>query len=179
MLSNHKLSILPTALMLVLAGCATVPQGPSVAVFPGTGKNFEDFRADDAVCRQYAGEQIGGANAGQNANDSAVRSGVVGTLIGAVAGAAIGGRQGAAVGAGSGLLIGSADGAGSTQHSANSTQRRYDIGYQQCMYAKGNLVPAVNGMRAQPAPPRYGNIPGPNTPPPPNYPPPPDAPLPR
>src|SRR5438105_9494113 len=46
--------IVPLAAALLLAACATVPMGPSVMVLPGTGKNFEQFQADDAVCRQWA-----------------------------------------------------------------------------------------------------------------------------
>src|SRR5580698_6608074 len=99
---------------LLLAACTTVPTGPSVAVMPGTGKSFEQFNADDVVCRQYAGNQIG--DAAQAGNDKAVESGVVGTLIGAAAGAALGGHQGAAVGAGTGLLVGSASGANASQY---------------------------------------------------------------
>ena len=45
--------------LLTLAGCATVPMGPSVRVMPAPGKSFEQFQVDDAVCRQWAGQQIG------------------------------------------------------------------------------------------------------------------------
>jgi len=34
--------------------CTTVPKGPSKLALPGTGKNVDQFRADDADCRQYA-----------------------------------------------------------------------------------------------------------------------------
>ena len=37
-----------------------MPTGPSVMALPGTGKNFDQFRADDASCRQFAYAQIGG-----------------------------------------------------------------------------------------------------------------------
>jgi outer membrane lipoprotein SlyB len=114
---------------------------------PGSGKSFEQFNADDAVCRQYAGNQNSGT--AQAGNDKAVESGIVGTLIGAAAGAALGGRQGAAVGAGTGLLVGSASGANSSQYAGYSAQRRYDISYEQCMYAKGNSVPAARQMRRE------------------------------
>jgi outer membrane lipoprotein SlyB len=136
---------------------------------PGTGKTFEQFNQDDAVCRQYAYNLNSGA--AQASNDKAVESGVVGTLIGAAAGAAIGGRNGAAVGAGSGLLVGSAAGANSSQYGSYSAQHRYDISYEQCMYSKGNSVPMA--VRQQPrqtyyAPqPQYAPPPPPNTPPPP------------
>ena len=38
----------------LLSGCATVPQGPSVMVLPGSSKSFEQFQVDDAACRQWA-----------------------------------------------------------------------------------------------------------------------------
>ncbi|HEX7641048.1 MAG TPA: YMGG-like glycine zipper-containing protein [Burkholderiaceae bacterium] len=155
-----------------LAACASAPTGPSVAVMPGSGKSFEQFNEDDAVCRQYAGNQTVGA--ADSANNKAVESGIVGTLIGAAAGAAIGGNhQGAAVGAGTGLLLGSAVGSSASEGGSYSAQRRYDIAYEQCMYAKGNSIPTM-GQRQyssrtaySPPPPNYP------PPPPPNYPPPP------
>ena len=42
-----------------LAACTTMPSGPNVMVLPGTGKNFDQFRADDFQCRQYAQSQLG------------------------------------------------------------------------------------------------------------------------
>lgn len=127
---------------ILLAACASAPTGPSVAVMPGDGKSFEQFNADDAVCRQYAGNQNNGAT--QSANTKAVESAAIGTVIGAVAGAAIGNsHQGAGVGAGVGLLAGGAAGAGDSYNGTNSAQRSYDISYSQCMYAKGNSVPTI------------------------------------
>ena len=132
--------------MLLLAGCAVAPTGPSVMALPGSGKNFEQFRADDAECRQYARYQIGGGDANQAAADSGVRSAAIGTVVGAVAGAAIGGRDSAGVGAGTGLLVGSMAGAGAAQSSAYASQRNYDNAYVQCMYAKGQKVPVSAEM---------------------------------
>jgi len=142
MLSTLKYSTLFAA--LALTACATAPTGPSVAVMPGSGKTFEQFNADDAVCRQYAASRNDGTT--QAANDKAVESGVVGTLIGAAAGAALDGHQGAAAGAGTGLVMGSAVGANASQYGTYSAQRRYDISYEQCMYAKGNNVPGAGQM---------------------------------
>jgi hypothetical protein len=156
--------------LLALAACVAVPTGPAVMVLPGTGKSFDEFRFDDSTCRQFAFDQIGGQTAARAQEDSAARSAVVGTAIGALAGAAIGGNSsGAAVGAGVGLLGGSMVGADAAQHSAYGAQRRYDIAYQQCMYAKGHRVPA-EGRYSQ-SPPRAANYPPP-PPPPPNQPPP-------
>jgi hypothetical protein len=134
-------SSLAAVSMLLLAGCASVPTGPSVMAMPGTGKNFEQFRSDDAECRQYALSQVGGAGANQAAADAGVRSAVVGALVGAAAGAAIGGHDGAGIGAGAGLLVGSLVGSDAAHSSAYGTQRNYDNAYIQCMYAKGEQVP--------------------------------------
>jgi len=129
--------------LLVLGACTTIPTGPSVMVMPGAGKSFDQFRADDADCRQYAQSQIGGTTANDAAMKSGVESAAVGAAVGAVAGAAMGGHQGAGAGAGMGLLAGSAMGANAGQASGNALQRRYDIGYMQCMYAKGDNVPEM------------------------------------
>ena len=165
----------PLAALLLLGACVTVPEGPSLMALPGSGKSFDQFRADDFECRQYAQMQIGGSTPAQAANDSAVKSAVVGTLLGAAAGAAINGSSGAGVGAGAGLLLGSMAGAGAGQSSAYGLQRRYDHAYVQCMYAKGDRVP-VSGrvMSSQSSSPSYSAAQPP--PPPPGPPPPPPPP---
>jgi len=159
--------------LLMVGACTTIPTGPSVMVMPGTGKSFDQFRADDAVCRQFALEQVGGAAPNQVAVDSGVRSAAVGAAVGAAAGAAVGGHEGAGVGAGMGLLVGALAGTGAGESSAYGTQRRYDNAYIQCMYAKGDRVP-VSGQfmpgsvqRSSPPPPPPGYAP----PPPPGVPP--------
>lgn len=164
-------------LTLLLGACATVPTGPSVMVLPGDGKSFEQFRADDADCRQFAVSQLGGQSANDAATQSAVTSAVVGTALGAAAGAAFGGHQGAGIGAGAGLLVGSAAGVSGAQASGHETQRRYDHAYLQCMYAKGERIPSSGRLTSGPArrssppppPPSSGAYP----PPPPGNPPPP------
>lgn len=168
----RTLKLTPLLTLLVLAGCVTVPTGPSVMVLPGTGKSFDQFRLDEYDCKQYAQAQVGGTTTQQAAEDSAVRSAVIGTAVGALAGAAIGGNsRGASVGAGVGLLAGSAAGAGAGQGSAYELQRRYDYAYQQCMYAKGHRIPVAG---------RYSNTEQrattPPPPPPTSYTPPPPAP---
>lgn len=140
-------SLLLIATLVVLGGCANVPTLPSVTAFPGTGKTWEQFRADDTECQQYALNYIGGKTPHQVAGASAVESAAIGTVIGAAAGALIGrGGAGAAIGAGGGLLAGSAVGAGAAQRSAYSTQQHYDSAYLQCMYAKGEKVPVTAGF---------------------------------
>jgi outer membrane lipoprotein SlyB len=135
---------------LALAGCAVAPPtGPNVMVLPGKDKSFEAFQLDDAACRQYASAQIGYASPAEAATESGVGSTVLGTVLGGAAGAAIGAATGnpaagAAIGAGAGLVTGGAAGIGAAQASGISLQRRYDMGYLQCMSAKGENVPAAS-----------------------------------
>ena len=130
--------------LLALAGCVSMPSGPSQMSLPGTGKSFDQFRADDNECRQYASSQIGGTTTEQAATDSGVKSAAVGTAVGAAAGALIGGSsRGAGVGAGVGLLGGALAGSSAGYQSGHSLQHRYDAGYTQCMYAKGHKVPVT------------------------------------
>ncbi|MBL8490581.1 MAG: hypothetical protein JNM82_07365 [Rhodocyclaceae bacterium] len=157
------------AAALLLAACASAPTGPGVMALPGTGKSFEQFRADDADCRQFAFAQSGAADPAE----AGVRSAAVGTVVGAVAGAAIGGRDAAGVGAGTGLIVGSMAGSGSSRGSAYDAQRLYDNAYVQCMYAKGQQVPVSGALRSRsavPAAPEPAPAPAPG---PGAYPPPP------
>jgi hypothetical protein len=157
---------------VLLGACAVTPTGPSVMALPGTGKTFDQFKADDAQCRQFAYNQIGGAATNQAATNSAVGSAVVGTALGAAAGAAFNGGSGAAVGAGVGLLAGSLFGTSSAQNSAYTAQQRYDYAYTQCMYASGERVPLSGRV---PAFEQGGGESAPPPPPPGMQPPPPDA----
>ena len=180
--------------VVVLGGCATVPTGPSVMVLPPPEKPFEQFQAEDAGCRQWAGQQVG-HSAQETVNQNTATGAVAGTLIGAGLGAAIGAASGnaglgAAIGAGSGLLVGSASGANAGQVYGYEAQRRYDIAYMQCMYARGNQIPGVvtrtrtiRTVPPPPPPPGYSSAPqsyyapysapslppGYGTPPPPDY----------
>ena len=131
----------PFALPLLLAACATVPDGPGVMALPGTSKTTQQFNSDDAYCRQTAMQQSGGRSANDNAVDSEVRGAALGTLIGAAAGAALGGHEGAGVGAGTGLVFGALAGTEAAERSVYITQQRYDVAYAQCMYDSGHRVP--------------------------------------
>jgi len=133
--------------LLAPTGCATVPKGPSVMVLPGPGKPFEQFQADDAICRQWAAQQIG-LSPQETVKQNTVTGAVVGTAAGAGLGAAIGSASGnagvgAAIGAGSGLFAGTATGANVGHLYGWEAQRRYDIAYMQCMYANGNQIPGM------------------------------------
>jgi len=163
--------VFPATVILAVTGCASMPNGPSVMVLPGTGLSFDQFRNDNAICQQFAFSQVGGTTANQAGMNSGVTSAIVGTALGAAAGAAFGGGSGAAIGAGSGLLAGSIVGTGAASSSMYADQQRYDAAYIQCMYAKGHQVPVSGqfpGETAQRVVMPTSNIP----PPPPGSPPP-------
>ena len=157
---------IPALAAVSFGACATVPAGPSVMVLPGQAKSFEQFQVDDNACRQWAAQQSG-IDPGGAATKSTVTGATVGTLVGAGLGAAIGAAAGnpglgAAVGAGTGLFGGTAVGASAGEASRGSVQQRYDHAYQQCMYAKGNQIPAGLGSSRQ----NYAPPPPPPPPPP-------------
>jgi hypothetical protein len=124
---------------LLLAACAEMPNGPSVAVMPGPNKPFEVFMQEDELCRSWAAHAIG-----MPGHDAAAQrmlgSTVTGAVIGALAGAAVGGDRSAGAGAAMGTVVGASAGANQAAYAAAYGQRRYDIAYQQCMYSKGNQV---------------------------------------
>ena len=139
--------ILTVAVGLLLTACATVPTGPSVMVLPGQGKNFDQFQADDSACRQWALQQTG-TTTGHASAGSTVGGAAIGTAVGAAAGAALGAAAGnpaigAAAGAGVGLLGGTVAGATAGADAGSTAQRRFDMTYMQCMYAKGNQIPSA------------------------------------
>jgi hypothetical protein len=157
---SFRLQLVSLASVLALAGCVTVPTGPAVMALPGTAKSFDQFRADDVSCRQYAQYSLGPGAEWVPANTAAANA-AGGALLGAAAGAIIGSASGqagpgAAIGAGTGLLFGSAAGANAAGYSYYGMQRRYDMAYLECMYARGNQVPS--GPRYGPRP--YGPPPG-------------------
>lgn len=157
------------AASLFMTGCMTIPTGPTVLVLPGPQKSFEHFRDDDIACQQYAWALT--APVGQAAADAGVGTAMAATAIGAAAGAIIGsatGRagQGAAIGAGTGLIFGSSAGGNTVYLTSYELQRRYNMAYIQCMYARGNQVPGSAVYRQAPA-----NYLPPGAPPP-GYPPP-------
>ena len=160
---NLKGSVLLLLAPVVLSACATIPTGPSVMVWPAPGKPLEVFQSEDAVCRQWASQQVG-AQPSESANQTLASGAAIGTILGAGLGAAIGaasGQMGAGlgIGAASGALVGTAAGLGPSYGAGWEVQRRYDNAYMQCMYTKGNQVPgAVRAYRraAPPPPPPPG-----------------------
>lgn len=159
-----------SSLSAVTVSCVSLPNAPGVLVLPGSNKSFEQFRADDFNCRQYAYGQVGGEIPSQVATANTVATAAAGSAVGAVTGAAIAGGPGAAMGAGSGLAVGGAAGYASAGSGYYETQQRYDWAYIQCMYAQGHRVPISGQITNEPKTPAVNSqIP----PPPPGNPPPP------
>jgi hypothetical protein len=152
-MKNIKIIVGSLSMALLATACAQPPMGPQVSVMPGPNKPFAVFQEDDAVCKQFANGQTAGQ--AQQANNQAVGTAVVGTLLGAGLGAAIGGGQGAAIGAASGAVGGTALGAGASSNRQYGIQRQYDVAYSQCMYSRGNQVPGYAGGPRQPRGPGY------------------------
>ena len=127
---------------LLLAACAFAPTGPTVAVMPANGKPFDLFQKEDIACRQYASNAV--ADSSQQAIQEGVTSALIGTAVGAAAGALVNGgsHQGVGTGAGIGLVGGSVVGAANASNKQQTAQIQYNNAYMQCMYAKGNQVPA-------------------------------------
>src|SRR3989449_6433819 len=141
--------VFPVAVGLLMTACATVPAGPSVMVLPGNGKNFEQFQADDAVCRQWAAQQTG-TTTKQAATESAVSGAAIGTVLGAAAGAAVGAAAkspatGAAVGAGAGMLGGAAIGGGEAAARRPPGPHRSAKAHTHGMSPHGNPIPPGPG----------------------------------
>ncbi len=137
-----------------LAGCAVAPSGPSLTALPGNGRSIDQFRMDDARCRQSTTNALGGQTPQRAANESVAAGAVGGAAIGALAGAALGGSRGASVGAGTGLLMGSLAGSAQSPVSSQRAQFSFDQLYFQCMYQAGHRVP-VNAASMRPAPSAY------------------------
>jgi hypothetical protein len=160
------------ASLFLLDGCVSQPMGPMVAVMPAPGKLFAAFQEDQAICKQFAGQETQGA--AERANNQQIGTAAVGTVLGAAVGAGLGGGRGAAAGAGLGALGGTVVGGGGAARAGESLQTRYDIAYSQCMAARGNVVPGYQAAVPPPPPPGYPPQPGSLAPgyPPPGAPPP-------
>ncbi|TKI06959.1 glycine zipper family protein [Martelella alba] len=144
-MNRTLITALPLLAGLALSGCASTPTAPSVMALPGSNKTYDQFRYDDVTCRNAAYSSLSGA--ADNANGRALATVAAGTAIGTAAGALLGSpggprgtANGAAVGAAGGLLAGTAVAGGN--NSQGALQDQYDMIYIQCMYAKGEKVPA-------------------------------------
>jgi uncharacterized protein YcfJ len=134
----------------LISGCVTtVPIGPTVPAMPPPNKPFEAFVQDDQLCRQWASASVGPNR--DAAINQMLASTLTGAAIGAIAGALTGGRN-AGTGAALGTVVGSGVGAEQGAMTGWTAQRNYDVAYQQCMYARGNVIPGYNPYPTPPPP---------------------------
>jgi uncharacterized protein YcfJ len=124
------------AAILFASSCATVPQGPTVAVMPAQHKQLAEFQDDQVVCKHYAETELGGSARSDNTMQAGIA--LVGTLLGAGLGAAIGGGHGAEIGAGAGAVGGAGIGAVKASKDQGNLQDRYNTAYAQCMATRGS-----------------------------------------
>ncbi|HXP97505.1 MAG TPA: YMGG-like glycine zipper-containing protein [Telmatospirillum sp.] len=150
-MSSCRDAVLVLSGLMILAGCASAPQGPTIQVMPAPNKPFAVFQEDAAICKQYASQQVAGQ--ADSANERALGGALLGTVLGAGLGAAVDGGRGAGIGAAAGGLVGTGVGASSSDHSQHGIQSQYNSAYAQCMYAKGNQVPGFRPITAVPPPP--------------------------
>ena len=143
------MSRLPILSLVILAGCATQPMGPTARVMPAPGKPFEVFAADQSQCKQFAGEQTDGGATISNLKQ--LGTAAVTTALGGGLGAAIHGQRGAEIGGAAGAFPGAAMAARGSGADQAGLQGRYDLAYSQCMYARGNQVASVAPNRGQAA----------------------------
>src|ERR1700761_7409108 len=107
-----KASVLAAAsAMVLLAGCAEQPYGPTVPVMPAHGKSMAAFQQDEAACEQYASDNVQGRI--DRTNDKEAQN----TVIGAI------GNSSAHPG-----------------YRQAGIQGQYNMAYAQCMTSRGNTV---------------------------------------
>lgn len=134
----------PLALLLV-AGCATEPPGPTARVMPAPGKPFEVFAQDQAACKDFANGETGGGASLSNLKQFGTAA--VTTALGGGLGAALHGTRGAEIGAALGGIGGGTLAGRGSAADQKGLQSRYDLAYTQCMYAHGNQVAGMAPAR--------------------------------
>jgi hypothetical protein len=111
----------------LLSGCATSPMGPTALVMPASGKPFDVFVQEQAMCKQFAGGEVEGGATMSNLKQLGTM--VVSTALGAGLGASVRGRRGAEFGGAVGAIGGSAMAGHGSARDQNSLQGRYDLAY--------------------------------------------------
>ena len=131
--------LLAAALVIALAGCATVPVGTTSAAMIGHGKTQSEYVMADQQCRQFAATAT--APAADAANTGAAGGALLGAGSGAALGAIAGGGRGAGIGAAAGLAAMLLMGAAQAGANQVALQQHYDAAYTTCMCNLGHQVP--------------------------------------
>jgi uncharacterized protein YcfJ len=143
--------------MVLLAGCAEQPYGPTVPVMPAQGKSMAAFQQDEAACEQYASDNVQGRI--DRTNDKEAQNTVIGAILGTAVGAAVGNTKGAIVGGVAGGAIGNSS--AHPGYRQAGIQGQYNMAYAQCMTSRGNTVEDRGPPRGYGPPPGYGSPPPP------------------
>src|ERR1019366_10010913 len=88
----------------LLSGCVSSPMGPTALVMPASGKPFDVFAQDQAMCKQFAGGEVDGGATMSNLKQLGTMA--VSTALGAGLGASVRGRRGAEFGGAVGAIGG-------------------------------------------------------------------------
>jgi hypothetical protein len=121
---NRRRLWVVAAQIAVLAGCVPATLAPTVVVTPGPGKSAADFAADQTGCSALANQQM--TPAIQAANNQLVGNALLGVTPNQTA--------------------------QSAQSAQVTLQHQYDVAYSQCMYTKGDIVPGMTPVAAEPEP---------------------------
>lgn len=124
---------LPLLVLALLAGCYTMPEGPTVTALQGDAKSANEFRTDNGDCRQYAYAQADEATSASAGHPGRGTRSAHGAAAGATADAALAGAR-------TGSII---DGTDSAQFGGFGPQEVYNRAFVQCMYFRGNKVPLL------------------------------------
>lgn len=73
--------------ILLLAGCAETPMGPTVQVLPGPNKTLSSFQSDQSICRGFAEQAV--RDQAQNANVRILGVAALTTALGAGLGSVV------------------------------------------------------------------------------------------
>jgi hypothetical protein len=125
---------LSAASLALLAACAATPLAPTAGVTPGPGKSAADFAADVEGCKATAAGSVKGQV--DAANQKAALGAAGGLALGAITGGALGTSTANAGDA-------ATAGAQASAQAQGSIQQQYDANYNNCMFAKGDVVPGM------------------------------------
>lgn len=130
---------------VLLSGCATLPDGPSIRALPGTGKTFEEFRSADDACRQNSFERVQGLGADLGVTETDQKRAGGETAVHAAIGEPMRAEDTETE-----SRTGSATRPDTRDVSGRDLQHQYDSAYVKCMYLKGHRVP-VSGQVIAPS----------------------------
>jgi hypothetical protein len=129
-----------------ILGCASTVQTPTVAVAPARDKSPSAFADDNSSCRTVATQQ---SEAAKNAANMQIAGSAITNAAVSAGNSTAAGERGrmvaanAAAGALTAVIV-------SGQVTQATLQRRFDLAYAECMYARGDSLPGLADAPARP-----------------------------